>query len=85
MSFGRSRTEAVRGVSFSLEAGQRLGVIGESGSGKTVTALAVMGLLPEYAHVDGSVRLGGSEIVGLDESGLARLRATPSRWCSRSR
>ncbi|PKQ21819.1 MAG: ABC transporter ATP-binding protein [Actinobacteria bacterium HGW-Actinobacteria-5] len=74
VSFGRSRTEAVRGVSFSLAAGQRLGVIGESGSGKTVTALAVMGLLPEYAHVAGSVRLGGSEIVGLDESGLARLR-----------
>lgn len=74
VSFGRRRAEAVRGVSFSLDAGRRLGVIGESGSGKTVTALAVMGLLPEYAHVDGSVRLGGTEIVGLDEKGLARLR-----------
>ncbi len=74
VSFGRRRAEAVRGVSFSLDAGQRLGVIGESGSGKTVTALAVMGLLPETAHVSGSVRLGGTEIVGLSEKGLAPLR-----------
>ena len=74
VSFGRRRAGAVRGVSFSLEPGQRLGVIGESGSGKSVTALAVMGLLPENAHLDGSIRLGGTEILGLDESGLARLR-----------
>jgi peptide/nickel transport system ATP-binding protein len=74
VSFGRRRTPAVRGVSFTLEAGQRLGVIGESGSGKTVTALAVMGLLPENAHVSGSVRLAGTEIIGLAERGLARLR-----------
>jgi peptide/nickel transport system ATP-binding protein len=72
--FGHRRIEAVRGVSFSLAAGQRLGVIGESGSGKTVTALAVMGLLPENAHTSGSVRLGGTEIVGLAEDELARLR-----------
>ncbi len=74
VSFGRRRAEAVRGVSFSLESGQRLGVIGESGSGKTVTALAVLGLLPENAHVSGSVRLAGTELVGLPEQRLARLR-----------
>jgi peptide/nickel transport system ATP-binding protein len=74
VDFGRRRAEAVRGLSFTLDAGERLGVIGESGSGKTVTALAVMGLLPENAHVSGSVRLDGTEIVGLDERGLARLR-----------
>jgi peptide/nickel transport system ATP-binding protein len=74
VSFGRRRAEAVRGVSFSLEAGQRLGVIGESGSGKTVTALAVLGLLPENAHVSGSVRLGGTEVIDLPEKRLARLR-----------
>jgi len=49
-------------------------VIGESGSGKTVTALAVMGLLPENAHVSGSVRLAGTEIVGRPERDLANLR-----------
>lgn len=74
VSFGRRRAEAVRGVSFSLDAGQRLGVIGESGSGKTVTALAVMGLLPENAHVEGSVLVDGTEVVGLSELGLSRLR-----------
>ena len=74
VSFGRRRAEAVCGVSFTLDAGRRLGVIGESGSGKTVTALAVMGLLSENAHVAGSVRLGGTEIVGLPEVRLARLR-----------
>jgi peptide/nickel transport system ATP-binding protein len=74
VDFGRRRAEAVRGLSFTLDAGERLGVIGESGSGKTVTALAVMGLLPENAHVSGSVRLGEVEIVGRDERGLARLR-----------
>ncbi len=74
VDFGRRRIAAVRGVDFSLDAGQRLGVIGESGSGKTVTALAVMGLLPENAHVAGSVVLDGQQIVGLAERGLARLR-----------
>ena len=74
VAFGRSRTPAVRGVSFDLAAGERLGVIGESGSGKTVTALAVMGLLPENASVTGSIRLNATEIVGRDEVGMARLR-----------
>lgn len=74
ISFGRRRAEAVRGLSFDLDAGQRLGVIGESGSGKTVTALAVMGLLPENAFVTGSVRLRGTEIIGHPEVGLAKLR-----------
>jgi len=72
--FGRRRIEAVHEVSFSLESGQRLGVIGESGSGKTVTALAVMGLLPENAHVSGSVVLDGREVVGLAEQDLAGMR-----------
>jgi peptide/nickel transport system ATP-binding protein len=74
VAFGRRRAEAVRGISFDLAQGQRLGVIGESGSGKTVTALAVMGLLPENAFVTGSIRLGDTEVVGLPETGLARLR-----------
>lgn len=74
VAFGRRRRIAVDGVSFALDAGQRLGIIGESGSGKTVTALAVLGLLPETAQVTGSVRLGGQELVGLDEAAHARLR-----------
>ncbi len=74
VTFGRRRIEAVRGVDFVLAEGERLGLIGESGSGKTVTALAVMGLLPENATVTGSVRLRGIEIIGQPEAGLARLR-----------
>ena len=73
VSFGR-RQPAVRGVTFALEQGQRLGIIGESGSGKTVTALAVMGLLADNATVSGSVRLRGQELLGLDDRALSRLR-----------
>ena len=73
VAFGR-RPPAVRGVTLTLGAGRRLGIIGESGSGKTVTTLAVMGLLPDTAHVTGSVRLGGRELVGLPDKQMARLR-----------
>ncbi|MGB7962925.1 MAG: ABC transporter ATP-binding protein [Propionicimonas sp.] len=74
VDFGRRRAQAVREVSFSLAEGERLGIIGESGSGKTVTALSVMGLLPETAHVRGSVRWRGEELLGRPEKELARLR-----------
>ena len=49
--------EAVHEVSFVLEAGQRTGLIGESGSGKTLTALAIMGLLPDGLSATGRVLL----------------------------
>jgi peptide/nickel transport system ATP-binding protein len=65
---------ALRGVSFSLEAGQTLGLIGESGCGKSLTALALMGLLPEGAQLRGSIRLEGQELTTLPEPALCRLR-----------
>lgn len=74
VSFGRKPHRRVDGVSFTLEAGCRLGLIGESGSGKTVTALAVMGLLPENAQASGSVCLAGHSILEMPEQGLAKLR-----------
>lgn len=75
VEFGRSRTVALEGLSFALGAGERLGIIGESGSGKSVTALAIMGLLPENARVSGSIRWRGRELLGLRERELAGLRA----------
>jgi peptide/nickel transport system ATP-binding protein len=65
---------ALRGVSFALERGQTLGLIGESGCGKSITALAIMGLLPEGAHATGSIRLAGRELIGLDEAAWCGLR-----------
>ena len=64
----------VDGVSFTLESGERLGMIGESGSGKSLTALAAIGLLPEEASVTGSVRLAGRELLGLPDRAMARIR-----------
>ncbi len=70
----RGLATAVRDVSFTLGQGETLGLIGESGCGKSVTALALLGLLPESAQVTGSVRFEGRELVGLDEAGMCRLR-----------
>ena len=74
VTFGRRRKVAVDGVSFTLGERERLGIIGQSGSGKTVIALSVMGLLPENAQVSGSIRLAGRELVGRPEKELRRLR-----------
>lgn len=74
VTFGHRRRPAVNQISFELSSGKRLGVIGESGSGKSVTALAVMGLLPEYANVDGSVQLAGTEMTSVAEADAASLR-----------
>ena len=67
---------AVDGVSFQLARGEMLGVVGESGCGKSITALSVMGLVPAPAGriAGGSIRLDGRELVGLDESAMCRVR-----------
>jgi peptide/nickel transport system ATP-binding protein len=70
----QGRVEALRGVSFALERGQTLGLIGESGCGKSLTALALMGLLPEGARTSGSIRFEGTELTALDEPALCQLR-----------
>ncbi|MGN8027335.1 ABC transporter ATP-binding protein [Microbacterium sp. 22242] len=64
----------VDGVSFAVPDGARVGLIGESGSGKSLTALALMGLLPDGATATGSVRWNGREILGLPDRELAKLR-----------
>jgi len=64
----------VERVDFRLEAGRTLGVIGESGSGKSMLALALIGLLPPAVRASGSVTLEGRELLGLPEAELCRLR-----------
>ena len=72
----RGPADALRGVSFALERGAAVGLIGESGCGKSMTALALMGLLPDGAEVSGSIRLAGRELVGLDDTALCTLRGS---------
>jgi peptide/nickel transport system ATP-binding protein len=66
---------AVQGVSFSLDRGERIGLVGESGCGKSTTVLAAMGLLPANAIVSGRVLLDGVDIMAGGESSFR-----PHRW-----
>src|SRR6185437_13004512 len=70
----RGTVPILRDIGFTLERGRILGIVGESGSGKTMTALALMSLLPASASASGSVRFDGREILGLDEGALCRVR-----------
>ncbi|MBM0125849.1 ABC transporter ATP-binding protein [Pimelobacter simplex] len=65
---------AVEDVSVSLRRGEILALVGESGSGKSMTARAVLGLLPPGARATGSIRYDGEEILGLPEADLNRIR-----------
>lgn len=67
-------TAAVKGVSFTIKPGVSIGLIGESGSGKTLTALSVMGLLPDGLSAAGSAVKAGVELLGLDEEALCEIR-----------
>jgi oligopeptide/dipeptide ABC transporter ATP-binding protein len=65
---------AVDHVSLELAAGEIVGVVGESGCGKSVTAMSLAGLLPGSARVSGSVLLRGTELIGAKETELRRVR-----------
>jgi peptide/nickel transport system ATP-binding protein len=65
----------VDSISFSVDAGETLGLVGESGCGKSVTAQALLGLLPmRKAVVSGSIQLAGQELTGLDPAGWRKVR-----------
>ncbi|MFI6532159.1 ABC transporter ATP-binding protein [Nonomuraea sp. NPDC050547] len=66
--------ELVREVSFDIAPGERVGLIGESGSGKSLTALSLMGLLPEGVSASGTAVLGGHRLLGVPEKRLKGLR-----------
>src|SRR5213076_1635129 len=72
----RGLTTIVDGVDYSVEPGEIFGVAGESGSGKTVSMLALLGLLPDGAAVEGSARFGGRELIGMPRR---RLRSISGR------
>ena len=64
----------VQGISYSLDAGRTLGVVGESGCGKSLTALALMGLIPAPGQVTGSIRFAGAELIGQPDAAWRDLR-----------
>jgi peptide/nickel transport system ATP-binding protein len=71
----RGIARVVDGVSLTVWSGEIVGVIGESGSGKTLTALSVLGLLPKRARIgSGAIRLAGESLVGLPETGWRAIR-----------
>ncbi len=65
---------AVNGATFSLARGEVMTILGESGSGKSVTLKAMMGLLPDYASITGEVRVAGRDILKLPPAALAKAR-----------
>jgi len=72
---GRRPLHAVDGVSFEVEPGETIGLVGESGCGKSVTSLAILGLLPRRGvRVSGSVRFGGRELLKLSDAELREIR-----------
>ncbi|HEX6788949.1 MAG TPA: ABC transporter ATP-binding protein [Gaiellaceae bacterium] len=68
------QVHAVDKLSFSLEEGEVLGIVGESGCGKSVTCMSLVRLLPETAHVSGSVRFEGTDLLTLPMRRLRRVR-----------
>ncbi|NBQ75659.1 MAG: ATP-binding cassette domain-containing protein, partial [Acetobacteraceae bacterium] len=62
------------GISFRAEAGKTLAIVGESGCGKSVASLAIMGLLPDNAQVSGSARLMGRDLLGMSAEERRALR-----------
>src|SRR5579872_2278457 len=71
----RSVVKAVGNVSFAIEAGETLGLVGESGCGKSMTGLSIMRLLPNGGRIaSGSIKLDGVDLVTLDNAGIRAVR-----------
>ena len=70
---GTPRT-IVRALELEVGAGETVGIVGESGSGKSLTARALIGLLPGGVHARGEIAFGGQNLLGLSERSLRRIR-----------
>ena len=73
---GQNSHEILRGIDLDLSPGRIQGLAGESGSGKTITALTTLGLLPRNARVTGEINLGDTNLVGLSSRRLNRIRGS---------
>jgi len=65
---------AVRGLNFHVDTGEVVALVGESGAGKSASAMAVVGLLPEFAEVSGSILLRGEQLLGRSDQEMSRVR-----------
>jgi ABC-type dipeptide/oligopeptide/nickel transport system ATPase component len=82
---GKTEVEAVRDVSLALEPGERSALVGESGCGKTVLAMAVLGLLPRNARIRGSVKFEGRELLSTPGILAVRGRSLAVCWSNAER
>src|SRR5580765_908248 len=76
VGFGGGRVRAVRGISFSIAPGEALGLVGESGSGKSLTARAILGLVPRTARVGGRITFDGASLLDLPARDMQALRGS---------
>ena len=75
IKLSRSTVQAVGNVDLAIDAGETLGLVGESGCGKSMLGLSIMGLLPKGGEIiEGSVRLDGQDLVGLPDKQMRKLR-----------
>ena len=70
----QGQVAALRGLSFDMQRGEKIGLIGESGCGKSLTALAIMGLLPLRSKLEGSIKLNGTELKGMSDTDMCKIR-----------
>ena len=70
----KNSIKVVSGVSFTIEEGEVFGLVGESGCGKTLTALSIMGILPQNAFAEGEIIFKGRNLLSLDKESMRKLR-----------